>query len=60
MTETTPIQDRQFFALLVEQLELDDATFVLQWVAEEFEPEAVFSEADLAYWAEQNGYVLEE
>ncbi len=58
---TTPQQDRSFLELLVKE-DINDVplSFVVEWVASEFEPQEVFSEAELSYWAETHGYILEE
>lgn len=35
-----------------------DATWVLVWVGQNFNPDDVFDTDQLADWAEENGYVL--
>ncbi len=57
---TTPQQDRDFLELLVKEIDINDASFVLEWVAGQFAPEEVYDEWSLKHWAETNGYVLEE
>ena len=59
-TITSPQQDRSFLKLLLEEIDVPEASFTVEWVASEFAPGEVFDEAELAYWAENNGYVLEE
>lgn len=36
-----------------------DASWVVEWVASNFEPQDVFEVSELDKWAESNGYVLE-
>lgn len=60
MAGTTPQQDRKFSELLAEVIYVNDASFIIEWVASEFAPEDVFTQSRLEDWAEQNGYVLEE
>lgn len=57
---TSPQQDRSFLELLVKEIDINDASFVIEWVASEFAPEQVYDQGVLEYWAETNGYVLEE
>lgn len=57
---TSPQQDREFLRLLLEEIDVSDASFVIAWVASEFMPEEIYDQTQLEYWAETNGYVLEE
>lgn len=66
-TLTTTAQDRGFGErvwgvienLLGDALENEDASWVVEWVASNFEPQDVFEVSELDAWAESNGYVLE-
>ena len=55
----TPQQDRDLAELIGRNISLD-AGLILDWVAEGFSPEDVFSAEQLEAWAEDNNYVKEE
>ena len=59
----TTAQSEKFIEVLLDNLEfaLDgmDASFVLGWVQENFEPEDVFDEDILIDWAENNEFIRE-
>jgi hypothetical protein len=67
---TTALQDKSLGKLIKEESEITvssgniiviiNAEKVIDWVAGEFSPEEVFSDTNLARWANNNGYVLEE
>ena len=54
---TTSKQDEQFIAAVINDRLLEAA---IEWIAEEFDPEDVFSELELQEWAENFGYTLGE
>jgi light-regulated signal transduction histidine kinase (bacteriophytochrome) len=60
---TTTNQDAALRTLINEQdcltAQVNDRTdmqFVIDWIAENMEPDEVFSDDELAEWAEDNGY----
>jgi len=54
-------EDNQFEQELTENVVRGiDATFVLAWVASNFEPEDIFDHNDLSRWALNNGFTEEE
>ena len=50
---TTRKQDQDFIADMINRTLLDEA---VRWIANNLRPEEVFSDADLAEWANDNGY----
>lgn len=58
MSRTTVQQDQEFIEALTEVMDVD-ASFVLDWVAGNFEPEDVFQYSDLVAWAEVEGFERE-
>ena len=64
MARTTTIeQDRRAANFMRELLDFSvgapDATQLLQWIAQNYPPQAVYPHQVLAHWAVQNGYVPE-
>jgi hypothetical protein len=53
---TNSKQDRDFTERLVQEISLD-ATFVLDWVVENFEPNEVYTNDQLEDWAIDNGWI---
>jgi hypothetical protein len=51
---TTLNQDRAFLNDVIGDALLETS---INWIASNLNPEDVFSESDLANWAEENGYV---
>ena len=45
---------------LADIFEYEDASWVVDWVASNLEPQDVFEVSELEQWAENNGFVLEE
>lgn len=60
MMRTTSREDGEFESLIKERIDLGDASWVLDWIAENFEPEDVYSRDNLANWAIENGFIEEE
>lgn len=59
ITATTVAQDKDLAILLRDQAEISidiDATYILEWINENFEPDQVFDIHKLAAWAVENGY----
>lgn len=56
MSRTTMSQDKEFIKALLENISID-ASFVLDWVSDNFIPEEVFEICYLEEWAEDNGYI---
>lgn len=56
MSRTTSKQDQEFIEALSENMNID-ASFVLDWVGDNFMPEDVFDIHFLEKWAENNGYI---
>lgn len=56
LQHTSTKQDREFVERLGEELSMD-ATWVVEWVGENFEPHNVFSVDDLETWARDNGFI---
>jgi len=50
---TSVSEDRDFIAAVISTSLLEDA---MAWIGMNLNPEDVFSEGDLASWAENNGY----
>jgi hypothetical protein len=57
MRHTSKEEDRSFVKLLAEELITFDASVVLKWVADNFEPDEIYDHGELNDWAENNGYV---
>jgi len=55
---TTGEQDREFIKMLGENISVD-ASYVLDWVADNFAPEEIFDEETLRQWALDSGFVEE-
>jgi hypothetical protein len=55
---TSSQEDKDFGELLKESVDFSgmDASWVLEWVADNFAPEEVFEDSVLEAWAEDNGY----
>lgn len=53
---TTARQDQDFLKALISDSLLEEA---IDWIGSNLEPEEVFSDASLQYWAESNGYKRE-
>ena len=61
MKYTSSNQDRSFRSLLIDQLNLDQQyDWILEWIAEEFNPDDIFDNERLNEWAIENGYIKEE
>ena len=62
LNRTTGAQDADFTDALAGELHSVsiDATFVFEWVRENFTPEDIFTFENLCSWAENNGYAIEE
>jgi hypothetical protein len=55
---TTARQDREFNEMLMEHLRQDSALEkCIAWIAENMNPQLVFSQCDLETWAQDNGYI---
>tara|TARA_R110000824_G_scaffold526_1_gene3308 strand:+ start:1088 stop:1261 length:174 start_codon:yes stop_codon:yes gene_type:complete len=54
---TTHTQDKEFINSVIGSSLLEEA---IQWIQSNMGPEDVFSEDDLADWAESNGYETSE
>jgi hypothetical protein len=54
---TTYKQDCDFIKAVVDTSLLEEA---VEWISVNMDPEEVFSRSDLGYWAEHNGYKLED
>ena len=65
--KTTPAQDRDFIDILFDGLTNDvieaiknvlygETDWVLEWVADNFEPDEVFNQGALERWAESQGW----
>ncbi len=54
---TTIQQDREFIAAVISTSLLED---VIEWIANNLEPEDVFGDARMKEWAEYAGYVESE
>ena len=50
---TSAKEDREFITEMISSTLLEDA---MAWIGMNLNPEDVFSEGDLASWAENNGY----
>jgi len=50
---TSAKEDREFITEMISSTLLEDA---MAWIGMNLNPEDVFSEGDLASWAESNGY----
>lgn len=59
VTSTSGQQDRGFMDELLSRLGTD-FTWVLDWVADNVEPDEIYDDARLGEWAEENGYVKEQ
>lgn len=58
---TTSIQDRKFNEMLMEHLRQDSSLEqCVEWIRNNMNPEDVFSDKDLAQWAEEIGYVIDK
>ena len=60
---TTVAQDKDLAILLRDQAEISidiDAVYILEWVRDNFAPDQVFDEDELARWAKDNDYYKEE
>ena len=58
---TTSQQDRELTDILMNNMSISlDASIILDWVAEAFTPEDIFSREELSHWAWDNGFVEEE
>ena len=53
---TTAKQDGQFIAVVISDRLLEES---IEWIGKNLDPEDVFSENALAFWAEQNGFERE-
>lgn len=58
MSRTSYQEDSSFVKALADVMNVD-ASFVLDWVAENFEPEDVFEYSALTAWAEAAGFKKE-
>lgn len=60
---TTVAQDKDLAILLQDQAEISidiDATYLLEWVRDNFTPDQVFDDDKLERWAEDNDYFKED
>lgn len=53
---TTQYQDKDFLGSVISKTLLEES---IQWISSNMEPEDVFSDIQLAAWAEANGYTKE-
>lgn len=56
MATTTTAMDANFEALVKERIDLGDASWVLDWINENFTPEDVFDRDTLDKWASDNDW----
>ena len=54
---TTRTQDAGFIDYMITPMFLENA---IRWIADNMEPEDVFSDTQLAAWAEANGFIQED
>lgn len=54
---TTAKQDADFLQSVISARLLEEA---IDWISSNMNPEEVFSDEDLSFWAEQNGYIKED
>lgn len=54
---TTSRQDREFIKSLISQTLLEDAIY---WIANNMDPEDVFSSESLERWADEHDYILKQ
>jgi len=54
---TTSREDKDFEVLVKERIDLGDATWVIEWVYDNFQPEDIFGRDTLETWALDNGFV---
>lgn len=54
---TTRAQDDDFVVSVIDSSLLDMS---IKWIGKNLSPEEVFKDADLEFWAVNNGYVLKE